>query len=77
MQTRPRRVREHIKHIILWFAVFNVNLVGVVIFPELLPLFLYIVEVVFHVSQVKFSVRKPVKSGRAAKLGKYGDAVLL
>ena len=48
VQTRSRRIREHIQHIELGTVIVDVALVGVMLTPVLLPLFLYLFKIVIH-----------------------------
>ena len=48
MQTCTTWIREHVQNIIFWFITVVRRFKGLSFCPNLLPLFLYIVEVVFH-----------------------------
>ena len=48
MQTCSRRIGKHIEHIELGTGIVNITLVGVMITPILLPLFLYFFIVIIH-----------------------------
>ena len=50
MQTCSRRIGEHVKYIEFRAVLVNITLVGVVITPILLPLFLYFLIIIVHFS---------------------------
>ena len=49
MQAGTTRIREHVKNVELRPALIDVNLIGVVVLPVLLPLFLNLVKVIIHI----------------------------
>ena len=51
VQTCTRRIGEHVQYVVFGFLLVFGNLVDVMLFPVLLPLFLYFFEIVFHDEQ--------------------------
>ncbi len=54
MQAGATRVREHVENIELGFVLVDIYLVGIIIFPVLLPFLFNLVEVVFHIVDIIF-----------------------